>query len=105
MEPSLLDAADESFSGLEGSQPPMSRSSSRGDSVGVSFLPEVRAVPLLSVDSQDAEHQEATCPRPWVPVEREAAGSAIHRDRDAAAPSSSPSASHPSRYSQETLSQ
>ena len=50
-----------SFSGLGGSQPPMSRSSSKRDSAGVSSLPEVKAVPLLNADSQDAdEHQKAT---------------------------------------------
>ena len=50
-----------SFSGLEGSQPPISRSSSKGDSAGVSSLPEVTAVTLLNADTQDAdEHQEAT---------------------------------------------
>ena len=50
-----------SFSGLEGSHSPVSRSSSKGGSAGVSSLPEVKAVPLLNVDSQVAdEHQEAT---------------------------------------------
>ena len=58
---SVAATASSSFSGLEGSKPPMSRSSSEGDSAGVPSLPEVKAVPLLSADSQDAdEHQEAT---------------------------------------------
>ena len=50
-----------SFSALEGSQTPMSHSSSKGDSAEVSSLPEVKAVPLFNADSQDAdEHQEDT---------------------------------------------
>ena len=49
-----------SFSGWEESTPPMSRSSSKGNSAGGSSLPEGKAVPLLNADSQDAdEHQEA----------------------------------------------
>ena len=59
--PSHATTGPSSFSGLEESTPPMSRSSSEWNSAGGSSLREGKAVPLLNADSQDTdEHQEAT---------------------------------------------